>query len=117
MSLNASSRHISDLIIEALLGNLKNAPDYTELAKRTASMGASTIDAVYKEVLDGRTLLEPRRPLRAYVGRYFNAMRNFFIDVSHHNGDLYLSFMGREKDTFKLASYGDNSFFFVSNPK
>ena len=69
------------------------------------------MDVVYKEILDGRTLLEPRRPLCAHVGRYFNAMRNFFIDVSLHNGDLCLSFMGRERDTFKLAPYGDDSFF------
>lgn len=111
MSLNAGSRFINDLLVEALLDNLENAHDYTEIANITTETGASRMDSAHKELLDKRTRTEPCRALDAYVGRYYNAIENFFIDVSVRDDDLDLSFMGRDCDTFKLDTYGDDSFF------
>ncbi|OAA43582.1 Beta-lactamase/transpeptidase-like protein [Cordyceps fumosorosea ARSEF 2679] len=111
ISLNAGSRYISDIAIEALLDNLDNAPDYTKLARMTADIAASRMESVHTGLLRGRKLLQPRQPLRVYTGRYFNAAQNFFIEISLVENDLYLAFMGREKDTFKLVTYGDDSFF------
>lgn len=94
ISLNSGSRYISDLLIEALLDNLDNVHNYTRLAKITADMGASRMERIYEELVDGITRSEPSKPLDAYVGRYFNASGSFFIVVSLREGDLYLSFMG-----------------------
>lgn len=111
LSLNYGSRFISDLLIEALLDNLDNAPDCAKIAKKTADMAASRMDGVYKEIMDGRTRSEPSKAPSTYAGRYLNAIKNFFIDVSLHDDGLYLSFMGRQRDTFKLEAHGDDSFF------
>lgn len=110
-SLNDGSKYISDLLIEALLDNLDNAPDYVEIARKTAAMAASRMDGVYKNLMDGRTRSKPSRTPRTYTGKYFNAVENFFIDIFLQEDSLYLSFMGRERDTFMLEAYGDDSFF------
>ncbi|KAF4982983.1 hypothetical protein FZEAL_1503 [Fusarium zealandicum] len=111
ITLNPGSRYISDLMIEALLNNLDNAHDYVKLAKTSADLGASRMDHIHKRLIDGITRSDPCKPLDSYVGRYFNAVNNFFIDISVNDGDLYVSFMGRKNDTFKLATYQDDSFF------
>ncbi|MBE3042644.1 serine hydrolase [Candidatus Bathyarchaeota archaeon] len=116
LSLNSGSRYINNLLIEALHDNLHNAPNYTRMAKITASLGASRMETVYEKLMNGKSRSGPSRALNAYVGRYFNAVQNFFIDVSLDEGDLYLSFMGRKKDTFKLETYGhDSLFWFLSH--
>ncbi|CAG9986862.1 unnamed protein product [Clonostachys byssicola] len=109
--LNDGTRLISDLLIEALLGNLDNAADYVRIARITAAMGATRTEGIHKQLLDGRTRTDPSKPLDTYIGRYFNAVQVFFIDIFLRDNHLYLSFMGREKDTFELAPYGDDSFF------
>lgn len=66
---------------------------------------------VYNQLIDGRTRSEPSRVLDSYVGRYFNSVEKFFIEVLIRNHELHLGFLGREKDTFKLRVYGNDSFF------
>ncbi|KAI8414128.1 hypothetical protein FOFC_07419 [Fusarium oxysporum] len=52
------------------------------------------------------------KPLDAYIGKYYNAAKNFFIDILEAEDDaLYVSFMGRKDYTFKLEPYQDDSFF------
>lgn len=112
LSLNAGSRYINDVILEALLDNLDNVHDYAKLAKDSAGLGAQRMDCIHKELVDGRSRTEPSRPLDSYVGRYFNKVQNFFINVGRDGeGRLYVSFMGRKPDTFDLTTYQDDSFF------
>ncbi|KAM0415876.1 hypothetical protein ACHAPT_013187 [Fusarium lateritium] len=112
LSLNAGSRYINDVVIEALLDNLDNAHDYAKLAKESADMGAPRMDGIHKGLIDGQTRSDPCRPLDSYVGRYYNSIKNFFIDIGlNKEGNLRVSFMGREKDAFELTTYQDDSFF------
>ncbi|KAF5667725.1 beta-lactamase transpeptidase [Fusarium denticulatum] len=112
MTLNAGSRYISDLLIEALFDNLDNAHDYVKLARISATLGSTRMDGIHKQLIKGRTRSKPLKPLDAYTGKYYNAAKNFFIDILEVEDDaLYVSFMGRKDDTFKLDSYQDDSFF------
>ncbi|RMI99773.1 hypothetical protein CDV36_015966 [Fusarium kuroshium] len=112
LSLNDGSRYINDLIIKALLDNLDNAHDYAELAKKSADLALTRVGSIHKRLIDGQTRSKPCRPLDSYVGRYFNAVKNFFIDIGlNEEGNLYLSFMGRKRDTFELTTYQDDRFF------
>lgn len=112
LSLNDGSRYINDLVIEALLDNLDNAHDYVKLAKRSADLAVRRVESIHKGLFDGQTRSQPCRPLDSYVGRYFNKVKNFFIDIGlDEEGNLYVSFMGRKRDTFELTTYQDDSFF------
>ncbi|KAI8722774.1 Beta-lactamase domain-containing protein [Fusarium sp. LHS14.1] len=112
LSLNDGSRYINDLVIEALLDNLDNAHDYVKLARKSVELAMKRVEGIQNELVDGRTRSEPCRPLESYVGRYFNAVKNFFIDVRlNDQGNLHISFMRRKRDTFQLKAYQDDSFF------
>ncbi|KAL2689092.1 hypothetical protein Neosp_003144 [[Neocosmospora] mangrovei] len=112
LSLNDGSRYTNDLVIEALLDNLDNAHDYVKLARKSAELAMKRVEGIQNELVDGRTRSEPCRPLESYAGRYFNAVRNFFIDIGlNDQGNLHISFMGRKRDTFELKTYQDDSFF------
>ncbi|KAI8680719.1 Beta-lactamase domain-containing protein [Fusarium sp. Ph1] len=112
LSLNGGSRYINDLVIEALLVNLDNAHDYVKLAKGSRDLAVTRVESIHKGLVDGRTRSEPCRPLDSYVGRYFNKVKNFFIDVAlNDQGNLHISFMERKRDTFELKTYQDDSFF------
>ncbi|EWZ43331.1 beta-lactamase/transpeptidase-like protein [Fusarium oxysporum Fo47] len=112
MTLNAGSRYISDLLIEALFDNLDNAHDYVKLARISATLGSTRMDAIHKRLIEGCTRSKPIKPLDAYIGKYYNAAKNFFIDILEAEDDvLYVSFMGRKDYTFKLEPYQDDSFF------
>ncbi|UPK91183.1 hypothetical protein LCI18_002118 [Fusarium solani-melongenae] len=87
LSLNYGARYINDLVIEALLDNLDNAHDYVKLAKKSSDLAVKRVESIQKELVDGRTRSEPSRPLDSYVGRYFNAAKNFFIEVGHNKGN------------------------------
>ncbi|KAJ4182305.1 hypothetical protein NW767_013886 [Fusarium falciforme] len=70
------------------------------------------VGSIHKGLVDGQTRSEPCRPLDSYVGCYFNAVKNLFIDIGlDKEGNLYVSFMGRKRDTFELTTYQDDSFF------
>ena len=48
---------------------------------------------------------------RQYTGRYWNSIQNFFIDIAEKDGKLYVSFQGRDADTFELFPYQEDSFY------
>ncbi|KAH8734316.1 beta-lactamase/transpeptidase-like protein [Ilyonectria robusta] len=111
LSLNGGVRWIGELLIEALFNNLDNAQDYGKLARMSVASSLERHINVNKSLADGRTAKTPTRPLDSYVGRYLNSIGNFFIDVEHHEDSLYVSYMGRDADTFELVPYQEDSFY------
>ncbi|OQV00973.1 hypothetical protein CLAIMM_06401 [Cladophialophora immunda] len=113
LSLNGGVRWIGNLLVEALFNNLDNAPNYTELARKSASSNLQQMRDLNKSLADGRTVQKPTRSLRAFAGCYFNLIGNFFIDVDYNRrmDSLYISYMGRHADTFRLVPYQEDSFY------
>ena len=53
------------------------------------------------------------RPLKAYVGRYCNDLRNFFIDVRKHPKNpncLELAFQGKDTQVYELRHLQNDMF-------
>ncbi|KAI9853910.1 MAG: hypothetical protein M1813_001625 [Trichoglossum hirsutum] len=111
MALNDAVKWIGELLIENLFDNNVDPNIYVELSKTTAEMGASVMSDILKELTDSRTVKHPLRRPHAYTGRYYNSIRNFFIDILYEDGELRISFMGHGLDSFSLEPYQEDSFF------
>lgn len=113
-SLNGGVRWIGELIVEALFDNLENAADYRTLAKISAEAALEAFDAMQKALEEGRTVTKPARPASAYCGTYYNKAGNFYIEIKlkkGHQDVVFISFMGRDADTFELKPYQEDSFY------
>jgi hypothetical protein len=113
LSLNAGMRYIGELLIEALFDNLQNAADYRKLAKVSADANVRRMAEINQSLVDEASVSTLTRPLESYVGRYINAAANFFIRIEYglNKSDLYVSYMGRSADTFRLLPYQEDSFY------
>ncbi|KAJ6021625.1 beta-lactamase/transpeptidase-like protein [Penicillium herquei] len=114
-SLNGGVRWIGELLVETLLNNYHNAPDYLNMAKTTTEALLERVKNINRTLAAGRTVDLPARPLDAYVGTYFNTAENFSIQIVHSkdNPHLEVSYMGRQDDTFSLLPYQDDSFYWT----
>ncbi|KAJ5509022.1 beta-lactamase/transpeptidase-like protein [Penicillium freii] len=114
-SLNGGVRWIGELLVEALLNNSHNAPDYSILAKESAEIALQQVKNINKSLAAGRTIETPSRPLEVYVGKYFNGARNFFIEIGYSKDktSLQAAYMGRKADTFALLPYQEDSFYWT----
>jgi hypothetical protein len=108
-------RWIGELLVEALLNNSHNAPDYSILAKESAEITLQQVKDINKSLAADRNIETPSRPLEVYVGKYFNGAGNFFIEIgcSGDKTSLQVAYMGRKADTFALLPYQEDSFFWT----
>ncbi len=111
IALTDSVRLVGQLLIEELFNNTINATDYTHYAESTAREGASIMSNIKKELIRHKTADEPAHSLQTYVGRYYNSIGNFYIDIRESGGILRVYFMGLDSDGFDLEPYQHNSFF------
>jgi CubicO group peptidase (beta-lactamase class C family) len=107
---------VGQLLIEELFGNTINATDYTQYAQSTAKRGASTMSTIKKELIEGKTTDKPAHSLETYVGKYYNSIGNFFIDIREGDSNLRVYFMGLDSDGFDLEPYQHDSFFLAHVP-
>lgn len=80
-SLNGGVRWIGELLVEALLNNSHNAPDYSILAEESAEIASQQVKDINKSLAAGRTIETPSRPLEDYVGKLFNGAGNSLIEI------------------------------------
>ncbi|KAJ5736578.1 beta-lactamase/transpeptidase-like protein [Penicillium malachiteum] len=114
-TLNGGVRWIGELLVETLLDNGHNAPDYLKLARKSAEAEAERAKRINKALAVGRKVDLSSRPLDAYVGTYFNAAENFFIQIVHSKDKSHIevSYIGRQDDTFSLLPYQEDSFYWT----
>ena len=53
---------------------------------------------------------KPSFDLGQYVGRYFNRIKNFFVEVTRLEDGLHLAFQGRESQSHPLRHYHYDTF-------
>lgn len=105
-------RLVGQILVEELFGNTINATAYREYAKSASRRSASTMSAVKAELLQHKTVDTPIHPLEAYVGKYYNSIGSYFIEIRKTAaGGLRLLFMGSDSDGFDLEPYQHSSFF------
>ncbi|KAJ5728021.1 hypothetical protein N7493_004351 [Penicillium malachiteum] len=114
-SLNGGVRWIGELLVETLLDNFHNTPDYLEVAKTSTDAALERVKLVKKALTAGRTVDIATRPLDAYAGTYFNAVENFFIQIIHSKdrSHVQISYMGCQDDTLSLLPYQQDSFYWT----
>ncbi|CAG7933356.1 unnamed protein product [Penicillium olsonii] len=101
---------VSQHLLEGLL-NTKIPNDYKQLATDFTTISLGHMDRLKRELDRNMKIGTPPKPLAEYVGRYWNRIGNFFIEVSERNGGLSMSFQGRPSEMFELAHYHDDIFF------
>ena len=105
---------ISDMLIETVLGGAPSV-DYAELASRVASVAREQMMRVESKLEEERVPGTHPRPLHEYTGKYFNAIKNFFIEVElEDDGTLRFAFQGLNWDRHVLRHYHHDVF--VWNP-
>jgi hypothetical protein len=112
MPLNDAADWIAQVYISALF-DFSNSADYMELARKSRRRKLANFDAVMS-ALDKIRRNHPEdkpQPLATYVGKYFNSLGNFHIDVPQHprnNTSLEMRFQGKESQVHELRHlYGD----------
>jgi hypothetical protein len=105
IQLNEAADWVGELLLEALLDS-PNPHDYTLLAKESAESSVAKFPAMIKELEEQRVQGTAAKPLEAYVGKYYNSIHNFFIEISLVNASLYLAFQGgRDNQVWKMEHY------------
>lgn len=100
---------LGQLLVEALLDN-PDKNDYLHLAKESAN----SYDTMWTKLEEhfqkpGPSILASRS-LTEYAGKYFNAPKNWFIEVVEKKGSLQFAFQGLSTQTHQLHPYGDDVF-------
>ncbi|EHK16215.1 uncharacterized protein TRIVIDRAFT_196045 [Trichoderma virens Gv29-8] len=106
-----SMRLLGQILVETVFGNNVNFDEYLGIAIEASKSTIESVKAVHSTLIAGKTVDQPTRAIKAYTGRYYNTIRNFFIDVNEVNGKLQVAYMGSPHDTFDLIPYQTDSFF------
>ncbi|KAF4990615.1 hypothetical protein FDECE_14317 [Fusarium decemcellulare] len=84
--------------------------DYLSLVKSCVETGMKRMDVVEKELAKERIEGTKPRSLTSYTGRYYNAIRNWFIDIKIVGENLALEFLGRSDEQYALQHYHYDTF-------
>lgn len=95
-------RLLSQILIEMPFENKCNPEEYLETARSGSARNIKFVGNTHKALLDQKTSPEPCRPISAYVGRYYNSLSNYFIDIKGSSHGLQVAYMGNEEDTSDL---------------
>jgi hypothetical protein len=84
------------------------------LAKESAESSVAKFPAMIKELEEQRVQGTAAKPLEAYVGKYYNLIHNFFLEISLVNASLYLAFQGgRDNQVWKMEHYHYDTFLWL----
>ncbi|KAF5600689.1 beta-lactamase transpeptidase [Fusarium pseudoanthophilum] len=99
---------IPQMIIHKLSGSTESI-DFPRLAIAAAKAALSLSEKIEDELQKRRERGTSHLDLKAYTGRYWNALHNFHIDVSIRNSHLYMTFQGIGNETYELKHYYHHS--------
>jgi len=100
---------IRQLLVEEMIRWSKKN-DFLALAKTSAEAYGDMWVRLPLDIAKARSPGEHTQPLSVYVGRYYNKIGNWFIEVVHDSYGLEFSFQGRATQTNRLELFGTNVF-------
>lgn len=100
---------VCQYLLESFL-HTKIPNDYKQLAAEFTARGLGHMDRIKADLDANKIAGTSPRPLAYYTGKYWNQIRNFFIEISEVNGGLRICFQGRASDTFQLTHYHHDTF-------
>ncbi|EEP79767.1 predicted protein [Uncinocarpus reesii 1704] len=110
--LGLPSKLVASALLNLLLGEDVDQEAYKLVAEKNYREITSHVLDTMKELKRQRKVDTPTRPLKEYIGKYYNTLNNYFIEIKETKNDcLSLSFMGKSRDTFQLLPYDSDKFF------
>ena len=104
-----------DWIGHLIIQNLFDDPvkhDFVSIARRTLASGLGSYDRTeqqFQAMLSAREPTPPE-PLEAYIGKYFNAAKTFFLHITVKSGNLWMNMQGHAAENYRLKHLGSNAF-------
>lgn len=83
--------------------------DFVSLAKEAASNYSNGFPKMHNQLEKDRIPGTTMKPAQSYVGRYFNSVGTFYLEIFEEESSLYLAFAGRREDKHRLAHYHHNT--------
>ena len=116
ISLNDCADWVGQLILEALL-DVKQPNDYIKYAQESADGQLAKFPSMQASLEESRIPHTKPKELGAYVGRYYNQIRDFFIEVTMTNNSpsesLEFAFQGLDSQVWRMEHYHHDSFLWL----
>ena len=114
LSLNDAADWVGQLILESLLG-VDEPNDYIQYANESARAHVAKFPAMRKSFEASRVSGTEPKQLGAYVGRYYNEVGDFHLEISRRqrSEDLQLAFQGLASQVWALEHYHYDSFLWL----
>lgn len=100
MANNDAADWLGQLLLEAVLDN-PDKNDYMAIAKKSAATSVALWPKMARELEARREPSTPHKPLIAYVGKYYNIIGDWCIDV-YDEGGLKMCFQGQRDKSYWL---------------
>ncbi len=105
---------IGQLLVEAIIEE-ENPHDFVEIAKTTIGIHLGQYPKLQKKMDDAQPVGTPIKPLQSYVGRYWNSIDTFFVDVAAEGEQLRMWSQGYEDVDYHLHHYDHDIFAWAAN--
>ena len=114
ISLNDCTDWVGQTILEALL-DVKEPNDYIKYAQESADAHIAKFPAMRVSLEASRIPHTQPKKLDAYAGRYYNEIRDFFIEITinHRLNSLQLAFQGLDSQVWAMEHYHHDSFLWL----
>jgi CubicO group peptidase (beta-lactamase class C family) len=99
----------AQILLEAVLSN-EQPNDYIELAHKFKQATIQRPRELRDTLEENRERGTCPKPLSSYIGRYWNDIKNFSIDILERDGNLYMRFQGLDSQTHSLQHYHHDTF-------
>ncbi|MCJ1246225.1 hypothetical protein MMC30_003431 [Trapelia coarctata] len=100
---------IGQLLLETVLDN-SDKNDYVKLATESVAVYRSMWSELGPELDKARVPNTTAQPVKAYTGKYYNAIRNWFVEIEAVDNCLEFKFQGLSNQTHKLSHYHYDTF-------
>lgn len=114
ISLNDCANWVGQLILETVVGT--NQPnDYQGYAQESSDNHLAKFTLMQKSLDERRDKYTSPKPLKAYIGRYYNAIVGFNIKISVQPGteNIELAFQGLDSQVWELRHYHYDTFIWL----
>ncbi|KAG4429602.1 hypothetical protein IFR05_014909 [Cadophora sp. M221] len=102
-------RLLGQILVETVFKNDVDTKGFLRIAEEAGRNNIEYVASVYKDLLDGKSISQPNRLL--VVGRYYNSIKNYSIDIKLAGEKLRVAYVGAKQDNFDLETYQVDSFF------
>ncbi|VUC31680.1 unnamed protein product [Clonostachys rosea] len=84
--------------------------DYLSYVSTCVDRAVLRMEKVQKQLNEQQIHGTKPQPLATYAGRYFNQIKNWFIDILVKDDNIYLEFLGRGDERFQMHHYHYDTF-------